>query len=177
MLNTEGYDLSGLRGLVVDDSHFMRRVVEQVLIALGVGEVRTAVDGYDGFMRFCEFKPDFIITDWDMIDADGPSLVERIRSDPKSPNPFVPIIMLTGYAEYNRVLEARDFGITEFVVKPISAAVIYKRLVSLIENPRPFIKSTNGYFGPCRRRSTLPSYEGENRRMERPYEVPASSIA
>jgi two-component system, chemotaxis family, chemotaxis protein CheY len=176
MSGTDGYDMSGLKGLVVDDSFFMQRVMEQLLRALGVGDVRTAEDGLDAYERYCSYQPDFVITDWDMENHDGPSFVKRVRTDPQSPNPFVPVIMLTGYAEHSRVLQARDFGITEFMVKPISADGVYKRLVSLIENPRPFVNSGNGYFGPCRRRLTLSTFEGENRRMAKPEEVSTGGL-
>lgn len=170
------YDLTSLRGLVVDDSLFMRQVMAAVLTEFGVAEVWQAEDGGLGFEQYCRHQPDFVVTDWDMDHEDGPSLVKKIRTDPMSPNAFVPVIMLTGFAEASRVLEARDFGITEFMVKPISPNIVYKRLVSLIENPRPFVNSCTGYFGPCRRRLTLASYEGENRRMSAPEEIAAAGL-
>jgi two-component system chemotaxis response regulator CheY len=172
-----GYNLSQLTGLVVDDSVFMQRVLEEVLRELGLGGVAIAEDGIEAFDKFMTYRPDFVITDWDMDKVDGPAFVKRVRTDEKSSNPFVPIIMLTGYGEHSRVLEARDFGITEFMVKPISAGGIYKRIVSLIENPRPFIDSGTGYFGPCRRRLDLANFEGENRRMEKPEEVSSAGLA
>jgi two-component system, chemotaxis family, chemotaxis protein CheY len=171
-----GYDLSGLKGLVVDDSLFMQRVMSQLLRALGVGEVITAGNGYQAYDRFSRSIPDFVITDWDMETQDGPTFVKRVRTDPESPNPFVPVIMLTGFAEHSRVLEARDFGITEFMVKPISAAAVYSRLVALIENARPFVNSGNGFFGPCRRRLDASAFEGENRRMMKPEAMDAAGL-
>ena len=176
MNSKDGYDLSGLKGLVVDDSLFMQRVVGHLWRALGVGEVVTAGNGYQAYDRFSRSNPDFVITDWDMDTHDGPTFVKRVRSDPDSPNPFVPVIMLTGFAEHSRVLEARDLGITEFMVKPISAAAVYSRLVALIENARPFVNSGNGFFGPCRRRLDASDFEGENRRMIKPEEVGAAGL-
>lgn len=169
------YDLSDLKGLVVDDSRFMRQVVEQLLRALGVGDVVTAVNGFDAYKQCYSNNPDFVIMDWDMDDYDGPSFVKRVRTDPEAPNPFVPIIMLTGYAEHKRVFEARDFGITEFLVKPISAGVVYKRLVRLIDDPRPFVNSGNGYFGPCRRRMEVDKFSGPNRRVLKPLDFANAS--
>jgi two-component system chemotaxis response regulator CheY len=174
--SNDGYDLSALKGLVVDDSLFMQRVMSQLLRALGVGEVVTAGNGFQAYDRFSRSNPDFVITDWDMDTHDGPSFMKRVRSDPNSPNPFVPVIMLTGFAEYSRVLEARDFAITEFMVKPISAAAVYARLVALIENARPFVNSGNGFFGPCRRRLDGSVFDGENRRMMKPEEVGAAGL-
>jgi two-component system chemotaxis response regulator CheY len=75
----------------------------------------------------------------------------------------VPIIMITGHTEKNRVTAARDSGITEFLAKPISAKALYQRIVNVIAHPRPFIK-TKTYFGPDRRRNTNPNYAGPERR-------------
>jgi DNA-binding response OmpR family regulator len=71
--------------------------------------------------------------------------------------------MLTGHTEKQRVTAARDAGITEFLAKPISAKALYQRIVNVVANPRPFIK-TKTYFGPDRRRAVSNSYVGPERR-------------
>ncbi len=71
--------------------------------------------------------------------------------------------MLTGHSEKKRVTAARDAGITEFLAKPISAKGLYQRIVNVVANPRPFIK-TKTYFGPDRRRNVNPNYVGAERR-------------
>ena len=86
-----------------------------------------------------------------------------IRQPGANANPFVPIIMLTGHTEKDRVTAARDAGITEFLAKPISAKALYQRIVNVVANPRPFIK-TKTYFGPDRRRNVNPNYIGPERR-------------
>jgi DNA-binding response OmpR family regulator len=63
--------------------------------------------------------------------------------------------MLTGHSEKKRVIAARDAGVTEFLAKPISAKGLYQRILNVVANPRPFIK-TKTYFGPDRRRNTNP---------------------
>ena len=62
------------------------------------------------------------------------------------------IIMLSGHSEMSRVIEARDSGVNEFVVKPISVKSLYSRIDSLIHRPRDFVK-IGKYFGPDRRRT------------------------
>jgi hypothetical protein len=57
--------------------------------------------------------------------------------------------MLTGHSEKKRVMAARDAGVTEFLAKPISAKALYQRIINVVANPRPFIK-TKTYFGPDR---------------------------
>ena len=60
-------------------------------------------------------------------------------------------------------IEARDAGVTEFIVKPITAKAVLDRLNAVIMKPRPFIKA-DGYIGPCRRRRDTPDYAGPYRR-------------
>jgi two-component system, chemotaxis family, chemotaxis protein CheY len=94
---------------------------------------------------------------------DGLELVQMIRQPGANANPYIPIIMLTGHSEKHRVMRARDAGITEFLAKPISATALYERILNLIANPRPFIR-TKTYFGPDRRRNVAASYIGPERR-------------
>ncbi len=75
--------------------------------------------------------------------------------------------MLTGYSEKMRVELARDAGVNEFIVKPVTAQAIISRMNMLISKPRPFIRSED-YFGPDRRRRTLADYEGPFRRKDDP---------
>ena len=68
-----------------------------------------------------------------------------IRQPGANASPFVPIIMLTGHTEKQRVTAARDAGITEFLAKPISAKALYQRIVNVVANVRinddPFLGS------------------------------------
>jgi DNA-binding response OmpR family regulator len=87
-----------------------------------------------------------------------------IRQPGANANPFVPIIMLTGHSEKRRVTAARDAGVTEFLAKPLSAKALYERIVNVVVNPRPFVK-TRTYFGPDRRRNAgAGTYAGPERR-------------
>jgi CheY-like chemotaxis protein len=84
----------------------------------------------------------------------GLEFVHFLRNDPASPNPYMPIIMLTGHGDRDRVREARDAGVNTFMAKPISAKAMYERLVWMINHPLPFLR-TNDYFGPDRRRNDI----------------------
>src|SRR6267154_2611921 len=55
-----------------------------------------------------------------------------------------------------------DIVITDWAM-PISAKGLYQRIVNVVANPRPFIK-TKAYFGPDRRRTVNPNYVGPERR-------------
>src|ERR1700722_20505452 len=155
-------DFSKLRFLIVDDNAHMRRIVRTLLHAFGTRLVHEAEDGAGALEAFAQFMPDIVLLDWSMPMLDGLKFAQMIRQ-PGGENCFVPIIMLTGHSERAQVTAARDAGITEFMVKPISPDALYRRIVNVIANPRPFIK-TNTYFGPDRRRSVAPTYSGPERR-------------
>jgi two-component system chemotaxis response regulator CheY len=157
-------EFSHLRFLLIDDSVHARKILRTLLFGFGVREVREAEDGAEGLDAFLAHTPDIIITDWAMPIFDGIELTRMIRQPDANANPYVAIIMVTGRIDKQRVVLARDAGVTEFLVKPISARSLYQRLVSVVANPRPFIK-TNTYFGPDRRRNVNPNYLGTERRI------------
>lgn len=157
------YSLSRLNLLVVDDNKHMRALVKSILHALGVRNVHEAIDGADAFKELRHFPADLIICDWNMEPLDGLDFVRLVRTGADSPNPYVSIIMLTGHTELNRVLEARDAGVHEFLAKPISAKKLYSRIKTIVEHERAFIKAGR-YFGPDRRRRDDPNYMGDDRR-------------
>lgn len=98
-----------------------------------------------------------------MKPMDGISFTRIVRNDPASPNPYVPVILMTGFSEKRRVLQARDAGVTEFLVKPFNAHDLYKRIVQVIERPRQFVRAED-FFGPDRRRKKTPGFLGPFRR-------------
>ena len=131
----------------------MRRILRTLLHSFGAREVYEAEDGATGLEMFTHYLPDIVITDWAMPIFDGLELTQMIRQPGANSNPYVPIIMLTGHSEKRRVIAARDAGVTEFLAKPISAKGLYQRILNVVANPRPFIR-TKTYFGPDRRRNT-----------------------
>ena len=157
------YQFHNLKVLVVEDNQPMLDLVKSLLEAYGVGSVYTANNGQSGFRKFCECDPDLVIADWMMKPVNGIEFAEIIRNDKRSPNPYVPYILMTGFSEKERVLKARDVGVTEFIVKPFSARDLYKRIAQVIEKPRQFVKA-DGFFGPDRRRRGAQPYDGELKR-------------
>lgn len=161
------YKFESLKVLVVEDNQPMLDLTKSILQTFGVGVIYTAVDGEHGFTIHCKTNPDMVIADWMMQPCDGISLTRRIRNDKRSPNPYVPIILMTGFSEKKRVIAARDAGVTEFLVKPFNARDLYRRIVQVIEKPRQFVKS-EGFFGPDRRRNRASAYSGPLRRVDDP---------
>jgi two-component system chemotaxis response regulator CheY len=155
---------NSLNILVADDNAHMRAIVVAVLKGLGLDNVREAANGADALGILREWHPDVAIVDFRMDPIDGVEFTRLVRNAEGSANPYLPIIMLTGYADRVRVFEARDAGVTELIVKPVTAQAMIARLNAVIHHPRSFIRSED-YFGPCRRRTANPQYIGPERRM------------
>ncbi len=157
------YQFHRISVLVVEDNQPMLDITKSLLVTFGVGHVIGAENGEVGFKRFCEYNSDIVIADWMMKPMDGISFTRQVRNDPKSPNQFVPVILMTGFTEKRRVLQARNSGVTEFLVKPFNARDLYRRLVQVIERPRQFVRAPD-FFGPDRRRKKDKPYAGPYRR-------------
>jgi DNA-binding response OmpR family regulator len=169
------YNIERLNFLIVDDNKHMCLLVKSILNAFGVRNVVEASDGADAFKALKHFPADIIICDWVMQPLDGLDFVRLVRTGKDSPNPYVPVIMLTGHTEMHRVMEAREAGANEFLAKPISPMKLYARITSIIERQRNFVK-TKTYFGPDRRRQKLASYKGEERRKAKAETIAVAPI-
>lgn len=155
------YDL--LKILLVDDNHYMRILLAEILRAIGVQHIYEANDGAEGLQMMRDHPIDVIMTDLAMQPLDGIDFVRLLRNSPDSPNQMAPVIMITGHSTFARVNEARDAGVSEFLTKPLTARGVIERLHQAVEHPRSFVR-TDDYFGPERRRRHDPNYRGPRRR-------------
>ena len=154
--------IAALSILIVDDSPQMRAITASVFEGVGIRAILEAGDAATGLEILRSEPVDVVVVDYKMAPVNGTEFVRRVRNSPDSRDPFVPIIMLTGHADRSRICEARDAGVSEFLVKPVTAKALIGRLQTLILKPRPFVK-LDGYFGPDRRRVDRPE-GGERRR-------------
>jgi len=158
-----GY-LSEIEFLVAEDNDFARKIVRDVLKALGARRPHFAANGAEALDLAKHYPIDIALIDWNMPMIDGIEFTQFIRHSEDSPNPFLPIIMMTAYMEHTKVIEARDKGVNEYLIKPFSAAQLLKRIQMVVEHPRPFVR-TEDFFGPDRRRRVKSTYKGQERRV------------
>lgn len=148
--------------LVVDDHKMIREMIRHVLSALDCRRVRNVADGGAAFAEILAVPPDLVICDLHMP-LDGLQLLKQVRRSPKSPDPALPIIIMTSLTDRKRIEALRDAGATEIIAKPFTAAAVLSRIAAVIDTPRPFV-TTRNYVGPCRRRRADPNYVGPLRR-------------
>jgi two-component system chemotaxis response regulator CheY len=140
-----------LRVLIIDDSQFMRKIVRNCLLNVGVKDAYEAGDGIDGLEAIRTIGPDIVILDWELPLLNGAELARIVRSPGVFPTPNVPIIMLSSYGERWRVIEASRIGVNEYLVKPVSAKALFDRMVAIVAKPRPIVQ-VGTYYGPEPRR-------------------------
>ena len=159
------YDFSLLTVMLVEDNAHMRKLVREILSGFNIRNVRSFATAEESIKGMTIDSFDLAFIDLHLEEASGIDLTRWIRNSKHSADRFLPIIMITGHSERNRVEQARDSGINEFLVKPISAQAIYDKLSQTIENPRSYI-NLDGYFGPDRRRRHNPEQAKACRRKD-----------
>ncbi len=142
-----------LHVLVVDDNCHMRRILEAMLNGFGCHDLLAAADGAFALGLIADESPDLVIANINMPKLDGLEFTRTIRNPAISCDPFRPVILLSAYSDQQHVAAARNAGADEFLHKPIQPASLYRAIVSVMEEPRSYVR-TKTYFGPDRRRGT-----------------------
>lgn len=162
----KAYDMSAVTVLSVDPNTFMREILRELLDGLGVGRIVMARSLDSARERLAEYPGiDIVLTELDLDQDDGIELIRAIRDNRDRRIRMLPLLVITADTRMPRIVESRDAGATEFLAKPVSAEGIYRRLVQLIERPRPFVRIGDDYFGPDRRRQVKDFTGGDRREV------------
>ena len=153
-----GYDFSELTVLVVDDYKYMRTLLSEVMSAFGFREVLSASDGQEAAELLRQQAVDVVFIDWNMPNLDGIAFTQGVRNGAYGKDPYLPIVMVSGYTEEGRIVEALNAGVHSYVLKPVTPEALGIRLSQIIEKPPRFIK-TDSYFGPYRATHRPPTAE------------------
>ena len=115
------------RILVVDDEDDLRMLLEHVVTSAGY-TVTTAEDGQDAITKIQKDTYDLALLDIQMPNASGIDVLKFIRTNA----PATKAIMLTGYADLNYAMEARQFGAKDFISKPYKLEDIIRTIENVL---------------------------------------------
>ncbi|WP_046020851.1 response regulator [Magnetospira sp. QH-2] len=130
-------DLSKVSVLLVEDEAFMRRLIQRMLEDLGVGEIVLAQDGGEAVQYILNNSYAFtlILLDLEMPRVNGFEVLKYLRSAPDVGNHDLPVVILTGHAEKERVVQAVQYGIHGYLVKPVSKADLISKINRAMTKP------------------------------------------
>lgn len=117
--------------LVVDDFSTMRRIVRNLLKELGYTNVDEAEDGVMALAKLRSESFDFVVSDWNMPNMDGLTMLQNIRADPALCK--LPVLMVTAEAKKENIIAAAQAGANGYVVKPFTAATLDEKLAKIFE--------------------------------------------
>jgi len=107
------------RVLVVDDDQVVGKSFERVLGDKGY-KVDTALSGREAFEKYAGADFDMVFMDLKMPGPDGLEVAKRI----KEMNPWLPIVVVTGYGSQEAEEKAKAIGVAEFLHKPLTPSEI-----------------------------------------------------
>ena len=136
-------DFSKLIILVIDDSPFVLRLLQEMLISFGVGKVFQAESADQAFARMAVSRPDLIICDWQMHPVDGLAVLRKLRL--QSAGSRTPFIMLTGHNSNDDVATAIGEGADSYIVKPFSSATLMSHLLKVIINDKSHLDTRDSW--------------------------------
>jgi two-component system, chemotaxis family, chemotaxis protein CheY len=120
-----------MKFLVVDDFSTMRRIVRNLLKELGFTNVDEAEDGVAALQKLEAGGFDFVVTDWNMPNMDGLTLLQRIRQNPQLMH--LPVLMITAEAKKENIIAAAQAGANGYIVKPFTSATLAEKLQKIFE--------------------------------------------
>lgn len=139
-----------LNTLVIVDNLPMLGIFRSVLSDLGMQNVRHGRTAQEVVAILMGEPIDLVVID-DYAPLDGVAFLQTLRrGNTKLPN-AVPVIFITGVANRERVVSARDAGANEILIKPFTAVQLRARLETSLKKPRTFVEA-KAYVGPDRRR-------------------------
>jgi two-component system chemotaxis response regulator CheY len=122
-----------LKILVVDDFPTMRRIVKTLLKQNGYSNFTDAEDGEKAMRKLEEHGDfEFVVSDWNMPNMTGLELLKSVRSNPRFKH--LPFLMVTAEAEKENIIEAVKAGVSNYIVKPFTAATLREKLERIEAN-------------------------------------------
>lgn len=130
IVDLNGMDPNDVNILVVDDVNTVRIQLNDLLKSFGFGQIRTAGSVPEATRVLASEPVHLILCDWHMSPMTGFEFLRSVRQHPEHQK--VAFIMVTAEATKERVLEAIQAGVDDYIVKPLTLSQmnkIYKVLV------------------------------------------------
>lgn len=102
---------------VLEDTPIFQKKLQADLLSIGFkGKITITATVKDALAGVLIQKPDLILSDWNLPDGIGLEFLKVIRSNDTMAN--IPFVMVTTVDEIDYILEAVEFGVDGYIVKP-----------------------------------------------------------
>jgi CheY-like chemotaxis protein len=118
--------------LVVDDDSSIRTIAEISLAQVGGFEVAMVGAPTEVIAKVETEMPDLILMDVKMPGLDGPTLIGKLRENPKISH--IPVILMSASITDDERMSYANLGATAVISKPFDAMRLPKELQALVEN-------------------------------------------
>lgn len=105
--------------LVIDDDPVVGKSFDRVLSPKGYAVI-SAADGAEALEKLASEHYDVVFTDIKMPGMDGLEVAKHI----KGTNPWMPVVIVTGYGSEANEMQARQLGVSHFLHKPLTPELI-----------------------------------------------------
>jgi len=122
-----------MKALIVDDSLESRMLLGKILTKAFDVQIIEAVHGKDALKKLSKEKPDVVFLDYEMPVMDGKETLKAIRSIREYRN--LPVVIVTSHSEMVLVRELLSYKVSAYLIKPLSADYVAKRLSIIFPKP------------------------------------------
>lgn len=119
------------RALIVDDYDNMLRILRGFLKRIDIVDVTEASNGEAALDLIQKRSFDLVISDWNMAPMNGIELLRAVRREPHLEN--LPFIIVTAANEQSQILEAKQAGVSNYIVKPFDAATLHRKVKAVMK--------------------------------------------
>ncbi len=137
-----------VRVCVVDDNRNFQNLFRTLLRGLGVRRVDLFGDPAEALSFVAATPVDITFVDLVMPDQNGIEWVRRARRAALLANPIMPIALVSGHVDRRVLTAAVHAGVDDILVKPLSPATLFRHIRRLLSHPIPYVRGSDGYFGP-----------------------------
>ena len=157
-----GRSFQTVRALVCDSTRHASELLASMLRVAGFRHITVAgsVSAFAEHIGRGTFGIAFVSDQPEALS--GAELVRGIRATEAQKGRYTPIVMMFSDATQRSIVEARDAGVTDFIRKPVSPAILAIRVEQVLSQPQPAVTSPL-YNGPDRRRREA-AFKGGDRR-------------
>lgn len=124
-----------MRILIVDDFSTMRRIVRNLLKEMGFSNVDEAEDGVSALKKLRDARFDFVISDVNMPNMNGFSMLKEIRAD--ADLQAVPVLLVTAEARKEDIVTAAQAGASGYIVKPFTRQTLEEKFSKILAKMQP----------------------------------------